>query len=51
MVATAASGIAIRFAPLIAASPGDRTRLLGHLIPLYLQALGVDPAPGHEVTS
>jgi AcrR family transcriptional regulator len=45
MVATAASGIAIRFAPLIAASPGDRTLLLGHLIPLYLQALGIDPAP------
>jgi AcrR family transcriptional regulator len=54
MVATAASGMAIRFAPLIAASPQDRPRLLGHLVRLYLQALGIDrinPGGDSEVTS
>jgi AcrR family transcriptional regulator len=51
MVATAASGMAVRFAPLIAATPADRPRIMGHLVRLYLQTLGIDPAPGHEVTS
>jgi len=43
LVATAASGMAIRFAPLIAASPADRTRIMGHLVRLYLQTLGIQP--------
>jgi len=43
LVATAASGMAIRFAPLIAASPADRTRIMGHLVRLYLQTLGIEP--------
>jgi AcrR family transcriptional regulator len=51
MVATAASGMAIRFAPLIAASAADRARIMGHLARLYLQTLGIDPAPAHEVES
>jgi AcrR family transcriptional regulator len=48
MVATAASGMAIRFAPLVAASPADRTQIMGHLVRLYLQALGIDPARGYR---
>ncbi len=51
MVATAASGMAIRFAPLIAASPADRPRIVGHLVRLYLQTLGIDPAAHGEATS
>lgn len=51
MVATAASGMAIRFAPLVAAAPADRTRIMGHLTRLYLQTLGIGPEPAHEVTS
>jgi AcrR family transcriptional regulator len=43
MVATAASGMAVRFAPLIAARPGDRDQLMSHLMRLYLQTLGIDP--------
>ena len=43
LVATAASGMAVRFAPLIAAQPGRRDQIMGHLIRLYLQTLGVDP--------
>ena len=45
MVATAASGMAVRFAPLIAASPADREQILGHLVCLYLQTLGIGPDP------
>jgi AcrR family transcriptional regulator len=48
MVATAASGLAIRFAPLIAASPDDRPQIMRHLVRLYLQTLGVEPAPSLE---
>lgn len=51
MVATAASGMAVRFASLIAAAPADRTRIMGHLVRLYLQTLGIGPVTGHEVTS
>ncbi len=43
LVATAASGMAVRFAPLIAASPADRTPIMGHLGRLYLQTLGIEP--------
>ena len=43
LVATAASGMAVRFAPLIAAEPASRDQIMGHLIRLYLQTLGVDP--------
>ncbi|HYY17968.1 MAG TPA: TetR/AcrR family transcriptional regulator [Streptosporangiaceae bacterium] len=43
LAATAASGMAVRFAPLIAAQPGRRDQIMGHLIRLYLQTLGVDP--------
>ena len=46
LVATAASGMAVRFAQLIAARPADRDQIMGHLIRLYLQTLGVDPGPG-----
>jgi AcrR family transcriptional regulator len=42
MVATAASGMAVRFAPLIAARPADREQILDHLRRLYLQTLGID---------
>jgi AcrR family transcriptional regulator len=52
MVATAASGMAIRFAPLIAASPAaERPRILRHLVRLYLQTLGIEPEPHLEATS
>lgn len=51
MVATAASGMAVRFASLIAAAPAERTRIMSHLVRLYLQTVGIDPATGHEVTS
>jgi hypothetical protein len=51
MVATAASGMAIRFAPLVAAAPADRTRIMGHLTRLYLQTLGIGPEPAYEVTA
>ena len=51
MVATAASGMAVRFAPLVAASPADRPRIIGHLVRLYLQTLGIDPAAHREATS
>src|ERR1700744_5712898 len=43
MVATAASGMAVRFAPLIAAQPDDRAQIMDHLRCLYLQTLGIDP--------
>jgi AcrR family transcriptional regulator len=49
MVVTAASGMAVRFAPLVAAAPADRTRIMGYLVRLFLQTLGIDPAPGREV--
>jgi len=42
MVATAASGMAVRFAPLIAARPADREQIMDHLRCLYLQTLGID---------
>ena len=42
MVATAASGMAVRFAPLIAAHPDDRAQIMDHLSCLYLQTLGID---------
>jgi AcrR family transcriptional regulator len=42
MAATAASGMAVRFAPLIAARPADRDQIMGHLVCLYLQTLGID---------
>jgi hypothetical protein len=51
MVATAVSGMAVRFAPLIAANPAERPQIMGHLVRLYLQALGIDQRPGHEATS
>ena len=51
MVATAVSGMAVRFAPLIAANPAERPQIMGHLVRLYLQALGIDKWPGHEATS
>jgi AcrR family transcriptional regulator len=51
MVATAVSGMAVRFAPLIAANPADRPQIMGHLVRLYLQALGIDQRPGREATS
>ena len=43
MVATAASGMAVRFAPLIAARPADREEIMAHLVRLYLQTLGIGP--------
>jgi hypothetical protein len=42
MVATAASGMAVRFARLIAARPADREQIMDHLRCLYLQTLGID---------
>jgi AcrR family transcriptional regulator len=51
LVATAASGMAVRFAPLIAADPASRDQVIGHLIRLYLQTLGVDPGLATERTS
>ena len=51
MVATAASGMAVRFAPLIAASPADRPLIMGHLVRLYLQTLGIEPEPSAEEMS
>ena len=45
MVAAAASGMAVRFAGLIAAHPADRDQIMGHLLCLYLQTLGIDPQP------
>ena len=51
LVATAASGMAVRFAPLIAAQPASRNQIMGHLIRLYLQTLGVDPGLPREQTS
>jgi AcrR family transcriptional regulator len=51
MVATAVSGMAVRFASLIAASPAERPQIMGHLVRLYLQALGIDQRPGCEGTS
>src|ERR1700744_888509 len=42
MVAAAASGMAVRFALLIAARPADRDQIMGHLRCLYLQTLGID---------
>ncbi len=50
LVATAASGMAVRFAPLIAAEPASRDQIMGHLVRLYLQTLGVDPGPRSERT-
>jgi hypothetical protein len=43
LVATAASGMAIRLAPLIAASRADRPQVMRHLVRLYLQTLGIEP--------
>jgi AcrR family transcriptional regulator len=51
LVATAASGMAVRFAPLIAAQPASRDQIMGHLIRLYLQTLGVDPGLSPQQTS
>ena len=51
LAATAASGMAVRFAPLIAAQPASRDQIMGHLIRLYLQTLGVDPVLPPEQTS
>jgi AcrR family transcriptional regulator len=51
MVATAASGMAVRFAPLIAARPADRPQIMGHLVRLYLQTLGIEPGSGPEETA
>ena len=51
MVATAASGMAVRFAPLIAASPADRPLIAGHLVRLYLQTLGIEPESSAEEMS
>jgi AcrR family transcriptional regulator len=51
MVATAASGMAVRFAPLIAASPADRPQIMRYLVRLYLQMLGIEPGPQAEETS
>jgi len=51
MVATAASGMAVRFAPLIAASPADRPQIMRYLVRLYLQTLGIEPGPQAEETS
>ena len=48
MVGTAASGMAVRFAPLIAASPADRAQIMRHLVRLYLQILGIEPGPSPE---
>ena len=51
MVATAASGMAVRFAPLIAASPADRAQIMRHLVRLYLQTLGIEPGPSPQEAS
>ena len=51
MVAIAASGMAVRFAPLIAARPADRPLIMGHLVRLYLQTLGIEPEPSTEEMS
>ena len=51
MVATAASGMAVRFAPLIAASPADRPLIMRHLVRLYLQTLGIAPESSVEEMS
>lgn len=51
LVATAASGMAVRFAPLIAASPADRPQIMRYLVRLYLQTLGIGPGPLVEETS
>jgi hypothetical protein len=51
VVATAAPGMAVRFAPLIAASPADRPLIMGHLVRLYLQTLGIEPEPSAEEMS
>ena len=45
LVATAASGMAVRLASLIAASPADRPQIMRHLVRLYLQTLGIEPGP------
>ncbi|WP_246195387.1 TetR/AcrR family transcriptional regulator [Halopolyspora algeriensis] len=42
IVATAASGMITRFAPTVATEPGERPRILRHLVVLYLQLLGVE---------
>ena len=51
LVATAASGMAVRFAPLIAASPADRPQIMRHLVRLYLQTLGIEPGPSAAETT
>jgi AcrR family transcriptional regulator len=51
LVATAASGMAVRFAPLIAASPADRPQIMQYLVRLYLQTLGIGPGSLVEETS
>jgi len=48
MVAIAASGLAVRFAPVIAANPAGRTEIMGHLVRLYLQTLGIEPGSGPQ---
>src|SRR6202012_5100051 len=46
LAATAAAGMAVGFAPLIAPPPGRRDQLIAHRVRLYLQPLGVVPVPG-----
>ena len=48
---TARRAPAVRFAPLIAASPADRPLIMGHLVRLYLQTLGIEPEPSAEEMS
>lgn len=43
IVATAASGMIIRFAPVVAEAPDERPRIVRHLVVLYLQLLGIEP--------
>jgi hypothetical protein len=40
-----------RFAPLVAASPADRPLIMGHLVRLYLQTLGIEPGSSAEEMS
>lgn len=43
IVATAHSGMVIRFAPVVAAAPEDQPRIVQHLVVLYLRLLGIEP--------
>ncbi|MBA8824593.1 AcrR family transcriptional regulator [Saccharopolyspora lacisalsi] len=45
IVATAASGMITRFAPMVVADPGSRERIVGHLVVLYLRLLGIEHDP------